>query len=300
MSLKLLNPYETNQAVMFHVHYLNPWQAVELPIFILLGILGGALGAIFVKASSLRIRLAHHIPFLESHPLLEVALVTFITGPLAFWNIYTRQGVSEILSKLATPCSHISDSVDIALPNSYYHQDACPSSTNILNHISTLLSAFFIKFFLTVLTFHVKVPAGIYVPTMVIGALIGKALGHTIQLVLSYCSPPLLSLICPISTEDPLSCVSPGVYALIGAGAIMCGVTRLPITLFVAMLEMTGSVGHAIPFAASILTAKWAAEKIESRGIYQLVAEVNGYMGLVEGGSFIADLEASCVETVPP
>lgn len=50
LSLKFLNPYGTGKIVIFEVRYVNDWRFFEMVIFILLGVLGGALGALFIKA----------------------------------------------------------------------------------------------------------------------------------------------------------------------------------------------------------------------------------------------------------
>ena len=46
-----------------------------------------------------------------------------------------------------------------------------------------LFVAFIIKASLTVITFGIKVPAGIYVPSMVVGGLVGRFIGHSVQLL---------------------------------------------------------------------------------------------------------------------
>ena len=47
-----------------------------------------------------------------------------------------------------------------------------------LSVIGPLVYALVVKVFLTAITFGIKVPAGIYVPLMVIGALFGKTYGN--------------------------------------------------------------------------------------------------------------------------
>jgi len=67
---------------------------------------------------------------------------------------------------------------------------------------------------------------------------------------------------------DEASCVQPGVYALIAAGATMCGVTRLSVTLAVILFEITGSLDYVLPFSLAILVARWTADAIEPLSIY--------------------------------
>ena len=60
----------------------------------------------------------------------------------------------------------------------------------------------------------------------------------------------------------------PGVYAMVAAGATMCGVTRLSVTLAVILFELTGSLDHVLPFSLGVLVAKWTADALEPLSIY--------------------------------
>lgn len=66
-------------------------------IFILLGILGGVLGALFIKASRIWARTFRRLPKIKRYPLFEVFLVALITGLVSFWNRYARMPVAELL-----------------------------------------------------------------------------------------------------------------------------------------------------------------------------------------------------------
>jgi len=102
---------------------------------------------------------------------------------------------------------------------------------------------------------------------MVVGGLLGRIVGHAVQsVVLQYPSVAIFEGCAahPYGT----SCITPGVYALIGAGATMCGVTRLSVTLAVILFELTGSLDYVLPFSLSILVAKWTADAIEPLSIY--------------------------------
>lgn len=64
------------------------------------------------------------------------------------------------------------------------------------------------------------------------------------------------------------TCIQPGVYGLMAAGATMCGVTRLSVTLAVVLFELTGSLDYVLPFSLAILVAKWTADAMEPNSIY--------------------------------
>ena len=231
----------------------------------LLGILCGALGAMFIKASRFWAQTFRRIPAIKRWPILEVVLVALVTGLVSFWNRYTRLAVTELLFELASPCGPDDAS------------GLCPrTSEEIINVVWYLSSAFIIKSLLTTITFGIKVPAGIYVPSMVVGGLLGRTVGHMVQyLVVTYPSAAAFGD-CP-AHGDFESCVTPGVYALVAAGATMCGVTRLSVTLAVILFELTGSLDHVLPFSLAVLVAKWTADAVEPLSIYDLLTEMNSY-----------------------
>lgn len=102
---------------------------------------------------------------------------------------------------------------------------------------------------------------------MVVGGLLGRIAGHLVQrLVLQFPHAAIFEQCA--SHPNGTSCITPGVYALIGAGATMCGVTRLSVTLAVILFELTGSLDYVLPFSLSILVAKWTADAIERLSIY--------------------------------
>ncbi|KAL4971759.1 chloride channel [Aspergillus desertorum] len=265
LSLKFLNPYGTGKIVLFEVRYLGDWEIFELAIFMFLGVLGGAAGALFIKASSLWAKSFRRIPAIKRWPLFEVVLVALVTGLTSFWNPYTKLPVTELLFQLASPCEH-------STPDGL-----CPHPDGIGEVIRALTVAFVIKSFLTITTFGIKVPAGIYVPSMVVGGLMGRIVGHVTQYIsLQYPDFFLFGSSCA-ATAGMESCVTPGVYAMVAAGATMCGVTRLSVTLAVILFELTGSLDHVLPFSLAVLCAKWTADAIEPHSIYDFLTEMNSY-----------------------
>ena len=264
LSLKFLNPYGTGKIVIFEVRYVTDWRSFEMFVFILLGMLGGVLGALFIKASRIWARTFRRIPVIKGWPVLEVVLVALVTGLASFWNRYTKLAVTELLFELASPCKGNTSGL-------------CPQHENeILGTIGYLCIAFVIKSILTTITFGIKVPAGIYVPSMVVGGLMGRIVGHLVQyLVVKYPNNAIFGS-CP-QGGDLEGCVTPGVYALVAAGATMCGVTRLSVTLAVILFELTGSLDHVLPFSLSVLVAKWTADALEPLSIYDLLTDMNSY-----------------------
>ena len=104
--------------------------------------------------------------------------------------------------------------------------------------------------------------SGLFVPMLVIGSLIGRLVGlFTLDVFVGrdgqFVSP------------SPWAWINPGVFALIGAGAFMGGVTRLTVALAVIIIEMSSEVHFVLPIMAAIMTAKWIADMLEPHSIYE-------------------------------
>ncbi|KAL2016480.1 hypothetical protein VTK56DRAFT_3476 [Thermocarpiscus australiensis] len=268
LTLKFLNPYGTHKIVMFQVRYLVDWEYFEIVSFILVGVLGGAAGALFIKASRHWAKTFRRIPAIKAYPLLEVVLVALVTGLVGYWNVFTKLPVAKLLYNLAAPCDDRDNNLeDLGL---------CPEQIEDIPPILlNLFAAFLIKGVLTIITFGIKVPAGIYVPSMVVGGLMGRLIGHVVQWVVM--ATPDWGVWGTCGKMPNATCIQPGVYGLIAAGSTMCGVTRLSVTLAVILFELTGSLDYVLPMSLAILVAKWTADAIEPLSIYDLLTEMNSY-----------------------
>jgi chloride channel 3/4/5 len=146
LSLKFLNPYGTNKIVMFEVRYLTDWKFFELLGFAIVGMLGGVVGAIFIKASRAWAKTFRKIKVVKKYPLVEVMLVALVTGLVSYWNPYTKVPVAKLLFNLSSPCD-IAKADDMGL---------CPRSIDEIGPvIISLAVAFFIKGILTIITFGI-------------------------------------------------------------------------------------------------------------------------------------------------
>lgn len=148
LTLKFLNPYGTHKIVMFQVHYAVDWEYFELVCFVIVGVLGGVLGALFIKASRYWARTFRKISVIKRIPVVEVILVALVTGLIGYWNGLTKLPVAKLLYNLAAPCDPEDDSLD--------ELGLCPEArAHIPAVLRNLLVAFLIKGFLTVITFGI-------------------------------------------------------------------------------------------------------------------------------------------------
>lgn len=285
-SLRLFNG--TEKTVVFQVHYSSEWHIIELGLFLLLGFSGGALGAVFIKTTRLWARHVRSRQFLRRSPLGEVVLIAFLTGLATFWNKHTKQRPDRLLYELFSDCINTKDS------------EFCSSSGFIQSDLSQLLLALIIKAILTTITFGLKVPAGIYIPSMILGALLGRLFGTAVQYPLSMVVSEGISILGPDIANDGKSGfrVVPGVYALLAAAATMCGVTRLTITIVMIVVELSGSIDYVIPVTVTVLAAKWTADALEPRSVYDHLTEVN-YYPFLSNKSRPSDLAGTLADITP-
>lgn len=72
--------------------------------------------------------------------------------------------------------------------------------------------------------------------------------------------------------------VEPGIYAMVGAGAMLAGISRLTVCLVVVLFELTGGLTYVVPFMIAILTSKWIGDALSNgRSIYDVYAVLNGF-----------------------
>lgn len=81
-------------------------------------------------------------------------------------------------------------------------------------------------------------------------------------------------------TEECLTgegCITPGLYAIVGAAAVLGGVTRMTVSLVVIMFELTGGVRYIVPLMAAAMASKWVGDALGKQGIYDAHIGLNGY-----------------------
>lgn len=84
-----------------------------------------------------------------------------------------------------------------------------------------IVVAMLMKSALTIITFGIKLPAGIFIPTLGVGACAGRILGIVVRhLQWRYPNSPVFSV-----CNGDKDCVAPGLYAMVGAAAALSGVT---------------------------------------------------------------------------
>uniref|UniRef100_A0A8C2FTV3 Chloride channel protein n=1 Tax=Cyprinus carpio TaxID=7962 RepID=A0A8C2FTV3_CYPCA len=278
-TLRSINPFGNSRLVLFYVEFHSPWHLLELIPFILLGIFGGIWGAFFIRANIAWCR-RRKTTRLGHYPVLEVLVVTAVTALLAFPNSYTRMSTSELISELFNDCGLLDSSQLCNYANvsvTKISSDALPdrpAGPDVYTAMWQLSLALVFKMLITVVTFGMKVPSGLFIPSMAVGAIAGRLLGvgmeqlayyhHDWVIFRGWCSPGA-------------DCITPGLYAMVGAAACLGGVTRMTVSLVVIMFELTGGLEYIVPLMAATMTSKWVADALGREGIYEAHIRLNGY-----------------------
>lgn len=280
-TLKYMNPFGTGHLVMFYVEYDTPWKLFELVPFIFLGALGGLIGALFIKANLWYCKLRKTTK-LGKYPIAEVLMVTVITALIAYPNPYTRQSTSILIRRLFSQCGpdDFSDLCDYETVNSTLnvndpHWPGADAGAGVKTALWQLILAMIFKAIITVFTFGIKVPAGLFIPSMAIGACMGRVLGIGLE-QLAYHHPDwyIFESSCGKSIA---TCITPGLYAMVGAAAVLGGVTKMTVSLVVIMFELTGGLMYIVPLMVAIMTSKWIGDAFVHEGIYDGHIHLNGY-----------------------
>ncbi|XP_077395894.1 H(+)/Cl(-) exchange transporter 7 [Festucalex cinctus] len=220
----------------------------EIPLFIAMGAIGGLLGALFnvlnYWLTIFRIRYVHR-PCLQ---VMEAMLVTAVTATVSFTMIYFSDDCQPLdpdhteeypLQLFCADGEY--NSMATAFFNtpersvrSLFHNQ--PGSYNPL----TLGLFTLTYFFLACWTYGLTVSAGVFIPSLLIGAAWGRLCGI---------------LLSAISAKGSIW-ADPGKYALIGAAAQLGGIVRMTLSLTVIMVEATGNVTYGLPIMLVLMTAK--------------------------------------------
>ncbi|XP_053230261.1 H(+)/Cl(-) exchange transporter 5-like isoform X3 [Podarcis raffonei] len=277
-TLRSINPFGNSRLVLFYVEFHAPWHLLELAPFVLLGVFGGLWGAAFIRANIAWCR-RRKTTWLGRYPVAEVLVVTAATAVLAFPNQYTRMSTSELISELFNDCgrldsSQLCDYVRNGTPGEGGGPDRL-AGPEVQSAMWQLALALALKGVITVFTFGMKVPSGLFIPSMAVGAIVGRLLGVGMeQLALHHPDWVLFEGWC----QPGADCITPGLYAMVGAAACLGGVTRMTVSLVVIMFELTGGLEYIVPLMAAAVTSKWVADAAAGRqGIYDSHIRLNGY-----------------------
>ena len=196
-----------------------------LPIFAFLGIVAGGLGVVFNRSLMSTIETYARVP-----PRYAVAAAAITGGAV---------GLVGWFSSLSIGSGH-------ALVESALRGDLLLSAIPLF---------FVVRFVLTNASYGTGAPGGIFAPLLVLGALIGLAIGQVAHNMM----PNVVPL--------------PGVFAVVGMAAYFTAIVRAPLTGIMLIVEMTGNYSQMLPLLVSCFCAYAVAEFLKDLPIYEALLE---------------------------
>ncbi|KAL1745857.1 chloride channel [Schizophyllum fasciatum] len=265
VALQYIDPFGTSKLVLFQVTSgSDTWQSFELIPWLGLGVIGGVLGSLLIKLN-VQVALLRRYSLIHEYPVLEVIGVSAVTAAVSFLvRLFFRVQMAELVANLFQECDQ---------NRGDYHGLCNP--TALWENVFLLSLTAAIKLVLTSWTFGMMVPAGIFMPTIAIGACLGRVMGLIMQDVQKWYPEFWMFTSCP---PDPsVRCISPGFYAVVGAAAMLGGVTRMTISIVVILFELTGALSHVVPIMVAVMTAKMVGDALGTDGIYPVWIALRRY-----------------------
>lgn len=257
--LAAMNPFRTGQLVMFQVEYGRDWHFFEVIFYILLGIFGGLYGAFVIKWN-LRVQ-AFRKKYLVKYAVLEATLLAAGTAIIAYPNAFLRIDMTESMEVLFSECN-----------GGHSYHGLCDKSQRYWNILSLILATI-LRVFLVIISYGCKVPAGIFVPSMAVGASFGRTVGIIVQLI--YEANPTSVFFAACKPDVP--CITPGTYAFLGAAAALSGIMHITVSVVVIMFELTGALNFILPTMIVVGVTKAVSELFGKGGIADRMIWFSGF-----------------------
>ncbi|ELR24670.1 chloride transporter, chloride channel (ClC) subfamily protein [Acanthamoeba castellanii str. Neff] len=219
---------------------LVPYTIKQFPFYIMLGILGGLLGAIFNFFNkwihTTRVKLKH--PVVQGLEMLALGLTTSVLFYIIPYYYPSCKVIGKNMGELTVNT--------LFCPEGQYNQIGTilfQNEESSLRAISTwdympLFMICALYFVLTCWTFGAAVPVGILAPCLLIGACYGRMLGQYIQHIW------------------PEAAADESTFSILGAASMLAGTTRLTLSLAVILTEATNNAGYTLPIMLVAMIAR--------------------------------------------
>ncbi|KAJ5218620.1 uncharacterized protein N7498_000719 [Penicillium cinerascens] len=277
-----LNPFRTGQLVMFQVQYDRTWHFFELIFFVFLGVFGGLYGAFVIKWN-LRMA-AFRKKYLSQWPITESVVLAALTAVLCYPNMFLRINMTEMMEILFRECGGGHD------------YDGLCEAQNRWSMVFSLAIATILRTGLVIISYGCKVPAGIFVPSMAIGASFGRMVGIMVQAL--HESFPNAAFFASCKPDVP--CITPGTYAFLGAGAALSGIMHITISVTIIMFELTGALTYILPTMIVVGVTKAVGDRFGNGGIADRMIWFNGFPFLDNKEDHVFNVPVSHAMTTDP
>ena len=253
---------------------------LQLPFVIFMSLVSGLLGAVF---NLMRRWVQNHRVSKRKHALrvIEACVVallsasTFLSAPKLFGRCLDLPPTWEPRQVLQYSCpagqyNDLATALFSPAPGVIRSFLGLGSESEPINRICTFsmpcyysLTALFtvgmVYFGLMVLSSGLAVPGGLFMPTVMIGGSLGAFFG----IILNPLVPPSWD-------------IQPGVYAIVGAAAMLAAVFRSSVSLVVILVEGTRGINFLPGILVAVIISNFIAHWIHPDGVYESELEVDG------------------------
>ncbi|XP_071147824.1 H(+)/Cl(-) exchange transporter 6-like isoform X1 [Mytilus edulis] len=251
------------------------WNILDLAVFIVMGFIGGIMGALFNHLNKLitKYRMKHVQKKHKVVRVLEAVLISACTALFAFGGSMLLGECKAIPTVIINATNETTqDFVRTYFCEDGYYNDMATLLFNSQEEaIKQLfhqegkfsirsLALFVIFFFLLACwTYGSSVPSGLFVPCLLCGAAYGRLVATVLVDVLGYENHSIYS----------------GTFALIGAASFLGGVVRMTISLTVILIESTNEISYGLPLMLVLMVAKWSGD-LFNEGLYDIHIHLKG------------------------
>jgi len=250
----------------------------ELNLFIIIGCLGGLIGAVFNSSNEhLTLWRMKHVNHSQKRRALEVLAIAFLVSVVSFtlpmiwnrctelptdmqdWSNQEKDLVNSLIPFRCEPgkeynevASLIFTDADTAIKQLFHFREDGEDDSSTFS--SAALFLFFIFYIsLASVTYGIAVPSGLFVPSLLSGAAFGRLCGHLLHKL--------------DGTSGTFA--DSGTYALMGAAAVLGGMARMTISLTVILLEATGDMQYVLPLMLTLMAARFTGN-VFNEGLYDI------------------------------
>ncbi|UMM41274.1 hypothetical protein L5515_017608 [Caenorhabditis briggsae] len=244
-TIRLLRAYVVETEVTVSAFYQTSFRpdafsVNELPLFALLGLLCGILGAGYIsiyRSVVLFLRNNRYAKIIFQrhwivYPIVISCAFSLLSYPHGLGMFSTgRIKFGANLRDFFANCSFMAKTTDDLVCGAEIY-------SHWLNRGNILLLLFLfviVHFVFSIISFTLPVPTGVFLPVFVLGAAIGRLYGETIGLIL----------------ED-IHAIRPGIYAVVGAASFSASVTHT-VSVSVMIFEITGQLHFILPVMISVM-----------------------------------------------
>lgn len=240
----------------------------EMPVYICISVMGGAIGASFCHINLKITQLRKRYIVKSYAKVIEVMFVAMLTATVGTFLILFASECRDLPTDQqseAQKALHGHVMTFMCPPGQYSAMSSLwlktsegSSSTFMVLQddiwsIKTLALFMIAYYVLAVITYGLSISAGVFIPSLLIGATGGRLVG----LVLQYYLGPRQWL------------VQLNKFAIIGAASTLGGVVRMTISLTVIIIEATGCISFGLPIMICLMISKWVADSF-IEGLYDL------------------------------